>query len=72
MPLFQNRQKVFGANRTPEVRMKTLMELIWDAAKNPILFILAIAAAISLVLGLGVEGNVDTGGMQSSHCFELC
>ncbi|EDQ88387.1 uncharacterized protein MONBRDRAFT_9247 [Monosiga brevicollis MX1] len=59
-----NRAHVFGANKTPDVDAKTLLELMWEAAQDPILLVLGIAAIISLILGIEVEGHADTGWIE--------
>ena len=57
----EERQHVFGANRTPDVRSKNLFELMWEAFQDPILIVLMVAAIISLILGIEVEDKPDTG-----------
>ena len=49
---FVDRRRVFGNNRLPEKKSKTLLELAWITYNDKILILLTIAAIVSLALGL--------------------
>lgn len=49
---FADRVRVYGENRTPLRKPKTLLQLIWMAYQDKVLWILSIAAIVSLALGL--------------------
>lgn len=49
---YLDRQRVFGDNRLPEKKSKTLLQLAWIALQDKVLILLSIAAVISLALGL--------------------
>ncbi|KAL2161063.1 hypothetical protein VTH06DRAFT_8776 [Thermothelomyces fergusii] len=56
---FADRRRVFGDNRLPEKKPKSLLELAWIAYNDKVLILLTVAAVVSLALGLyqtfGVE-----------------
>eukprot|EP00730_Choanoeca_flexa_P001794 TRINITY_DN10785_c0_g1_i2.p1 TRINITY_DN10785_c0_g1~~TRINITY_DN10785_c0_g1_i2.p1 ORF type:complete len:1367 (+),score=394.58 TRINITY_DN10785_c0_g1_i2:109-4209(+) len=58
------RSEVFGLNKTPEVKPRSLLQLMWDAAKDPILIVLAVAAVLSILLGVFAEDNTETGWIE--------
>ena len=49
---FQDRKRVFGDNRLPEKKSKTILQLAWIALQDKILILLSVAAVVSLALGL--------------------
>ncbi|AEO67487.1 uncharacterized protein THITE_53748 [Thermothielavioides terrestris NRRL 8126] len=49
---FADRRRVFGANRLPEKKSKSLLELAWIAYNDKVLILLTVAAVVSLALGL--------------------
>jgi Ca2+-transporting ATPase len=49
---FADRKRVFGDNRLPEKKSKTLLELAWITYNDKVLILLTIAAVVSLALGL--------------------
>lgn len=49
---FIDRTRVFGTNRLPEKKSKTLLELAWITYNDKILILLTVAAVVSLALGL--------------------
>lgn len=49
---FQDRKRVFGDNRLPEKKSKTILQLAWIALQDKILILLSAAAVVSLALGL--------------------
>ncbi|KAJ9136606.1 Calcium-transporting ATPase [Pleurostoma richardsiae] len=51
-PGFSDRQRVFGDNRLPEKKSKSLLELAWITYNDKVLILLTIAAVVSLALGL--------------------
>ncbi|KAH7124983.1 hypothetical protein B0J13DRAFT_647057, partial [Dactylonectria estremocensis] len=50
--LFIDRKRVFGDNRLPDRKSKSLLQLAWIALQDRVLILLSIAAVISLSLGL--------------------
>lgn len=49
---FADRKRVYGENRLPERKSKSLLELMWIAIQDKVLILLSIAAVVSLALGL--------------------
>ncbi|BDD54720.1 hypothetical protein MAP00_000315 [Monascus purpureus] len=49
---FADRKRVFGINKLPEKKIKTIWELAWIAYNDKVLILLTIAAIISLALGI--------------------
>jgi Ca2+-transporting ATPase len=49
---FADRQRVFGINRLPEKKLKSIWELVWIAYNDRVLILLSIAAAVSLAVGI--------------------
>jgi magnesium-transporting ATPase (P-type) len=47
-----DRKRVFGMNRLPERKSKSLLQIMWITFNDKVLIILTIVAAISLALGL--------------------
>ena len=45
------RLRLYGANRIDEQKSKSLWQTLWDQLKNPLVMLLAIAAALSAVYG---------------------
>ncbi|KAJ7391328.1 ATPase, Ca transporting, plasma membrane [Desmophyllum pertusum] len=62
----ENRKKVFGCNFIPPKPPKTFFQFLIDALKDTILIILAVAAIVSLILGIFApeecEGSEDNTG----------
>jgi len=50
--LYVDRKRIFGENRLPEKKTKSLLEIMWITFNDKVLIILSIVAAISLNLGL--------------------
>lgn len=51
-PSLQEREELYGVNRIPLKKTKTILELMWLALQDKVLIILSIAAVISLALGI--------------------
>ncbi|KKK16556.1 hypothetical protein P175DRAFT_0432081 [Aspergillus ochraceoroseus IBT 24754] len=49
---FTDRRRIFGENKLPEKKTKTILELAWIAYNDKVLILLTIAAIISLALGI--------------------
>ncbi|OZJ02550.1 hypothetical protein BZG36_04504 [Bifiguratus adelaidae] len=49
---FPQRKQVFGRNVLPDVKSKSLLQLMWEALQDRILILLSCAALISLTIGL--------------------
>lgn len=49
---FADRRRIFGDNRLPERKIKSIWELAWIAYNDKVLILLTIAAIISLALGI--------------------
>jgi Ca2+-transporting ATPase len=47
-----DRQRVFGTNKLPEKKLKSIWELVWIAYNDKVLILLSIAAVISLAVGI--------------------
>lgn len=46
------RKRIFGSNRLPEKRIKSILDLMWNAFNDKVLLLLTIVATISLAVGL--------------------
>ncbi|KAJ5578083.1 ATPase P-type K/Mg/Cd/Cu/Zn/Na/Ca/Na/H-transporter [Penicillium hispanicum] len=49
---YGDRRRIFGTNKLPERRLKTILELAWIAYNDKVLILLTIAAIISLAVGI--------------------
>ena len=49
---FSDRRRVFGINKLPERKLKSIWELVWIAYNDKVLIVLSIAAAVSLTVGI--------------------
>ncbi|KAL4886566.1 hypothetical protein BJY04DRAFT_213327 [Aspergillus karnatakaensis] len=49
---YSDRKRVFGPNRLPEKKTKSILELAWIAYNDKVLILLTVAAIISLALGI--------------------
>jgi P-type Ca2+ transporter type 2C len=49
---FTDRRRIFGENRLPDKKQKTIFELAWQTYNDKVLILLTIAAVVSLALGL--------------------
>jgi Ca2+-transporting ATPase len=49
---FADRQRVFGTNKLPEKKLKSIWELVWIAYNDKVLILLSFAALVSLVVGI--------------------
>ncbi|KAL1961951.1 hypothetical protein VTN77DRAFT_732 [Rasamsonia byssochlamydoides] len=49
---FADRKRIFGTNRLPAKKIKSIWELAWIAYNDKVLILLTIAAVISLALGI--------------------
>lgn len=49
---FADRRRVFGINKLPEKKLKSIWELVWIAYNDRVLILLSIAAAVSLAVGI--------------------
>ncbi|KAH7132844.1 hypothetical protein EDB81DRAFT_806577 [Dactylonectria macrodidyma] len=50
--LFCDRKRIFGDNRLPDRKNKSLLEIAWTIYNDKVLILLTIAAVVSLALGL--------------------
>lgn len=57
----QARVSTFGPNFVQDQKPKTILELMAEAMQDPVLIILLVAASVSLILGVTVEGEPATG-----------
>ncbi|RKP25553.1 hypothetical protein SYNPS1DRAFT_15497 [Syncephalis pseudoplumigaleata] len=55
----ENRVRVYGVNKLPEHKMKSLLVFIWHALQEKILIVLTIAAIVSLGLGIYQDQTQD-------------
>lgn len=58
---YSERKRIYGFNRLPEKKAKTILELAWIAYNDKVLILLTIAAVISLALGI-YQSVTATGG----------
>ncbi|KAL4766981.1 calcium ion P-type ATPase [Aspergillus nidulans var. acristatus] len=49
---FVDRQRVFGTNKLPEKKLKSIWVLMWIAYNDKVLILLSIAAVVSLAVGI--------------------
>lgn len=49
---FTDRRRIYGTNKLPERKLKTIWELAWIAYNDKVLILLTIAAIISLAVGI--------------------
>lgn len=49
---FADRKRIFGINKLPEKKIKSIWELAWIAYNDKVLILLTVAAIISLALGI--------------------
>lgn len=49
---FGDRKRIFGENRLPEKKAKTIWQLAWIAYNDKVLILLTVAAVVSLALGI--------------------
>lgn len=49
---FSDRKRIYGLNKLPEKKPKSILELAWIAYNDKVLILLTIAAVISLALGI--------------------
>ncbi|KAJ5180659.1 ATPase P-type K/Mg/Cd/Cu/Zn/Na/Ca/Na/H-transporter [Penicillium capsulatum] len=49
---FKDRRRIFGDNKLPERKLKTIWELAWIAFNDKVLILLTVAAVISLAVGI--------------------
>ncbi|KAL8278631.1 hypothetical protein RQP46_008923 [Phenoliferia psychrophenolica] len=62
------RERVYGANRTPQRKGKSLLRLMWMAYQDKVLIILSIAAVVSLALGLYQDLGTPPTKFESTRC----
>ena len=60
---FSDRKRVFGANRLPDKKIKSIWELAWIAFKDKVLILLTVAALISLAVG--IYQSIDASGGEA-------
>eukprot|EP00052_Salpingoeca_macrocollata_P027037 m.254621 g.254621 ORF g.254621 m.254621 type:complete len:1271 (-) comp22682_c3_seq6:83-3895(-) len=58
------RQRLYGANRIPTSKSKSIWQLMWDALQDTTLIILVIAGVLSLVLELTIGNDPDVGWIE--------
>ncbi|GLA67502.1 ATPase, Ca transporting, plasma membrane [Aspergillus tubingensis] len=49
---FVDRRRVFGINKLPKKKLKSIWELVWIAYNDKVLILLSIAAVVSLAVGI--------------------
>lgn len=49
---FSDRRRVFGINKLPERKLKSIWELVWIAYNDKVLILLSVAAVVSLAVGI--------------------
>ncbi|CDM28491.1 hypothetical protein DTO013E5_1052 [Penicillium roqueforti] len=64
---FVDRRRIYGDNRLPERKLKTIWELAWIAYNDKVLILLTIAAIVSLAVGIPQSlhpANPDEPGVE--------
>ncbi|KAJ5511682.1 ATPase P-type K/Mg/Cd/Cu/Zn/Na/Ca/Na/H-transporter [Penicillium expansum] len=64
---FADRRRIFGDNRLPERKLKTIWELAWIAYNDKVLILLTVAAVVSLAVGIPQSlhpANPDEPGVE--------
>ncbi|KAJ5332512.1 ATPase [Penicillium brevicompactum] len=64
---FTDRRRVYGDNKLPERKLKTIWELAWIAYNDKVLILLTVAAVISLAVGIPQSlhpANPDEPGVE--------
>ncbi|KAI5476993.1 Ca2+-transporting ATPase [Pseudohyphozyma bogoriensis] len=69
----EERVRVYGVNRTPTKKTKSLLQLMWMAYQDKVLLILSVAAIVSLALGLYQDLGTPPDTYESTSCANnLC
>lgn len=61
---FDDRKRIFGDNVLPERKPKSILQLMWMAYNDKVLFVLTVAAIIALALGLYQALGTEEGGVE--------
>lgn len=64
---FFDRRRIYGDNKLPERKLKTIWELAWIAYNDKVLILLTVAAAVSLAVGIPQSlhpANPDEPGVE--------
>ncbi|KAK5168038.1 plasma membrane calcium [Saxophila tyrrhenica] len=61
---YDDRKRIFGDNRLPQKKTKTIFELMWLAYNDKVLIVLTVAAVIALSLGLYQALGTEEGGYE--------
>lgn len=64
----EERIRVYGANRIPERKSKTLLQLMWAAYQDKVLIVLSVAAVVSLALGIYQSVGAPPKTYESTRC----
>ncbi|KAM0750630.1 putative calcium-transporting ATPase [Meredithblackwellia eburnea MCA 4105] len=64
----EERVRVYGVNRTPTRKGKSLLKLMWMAYQDKVLLILSVAAVVSLALGLYQDLGTPPDTYESTRC----
>ncbi|KAJ5816032.1 ATPase P-type K/Mg/Cd/Cu/Zn/Na/Ca/Na/H-transporter [Penicillium robsamsonii] len=65
--VFADRRRIYGDNKLPERKLKTIWELAWIAYNDKVLILLTVAAAVSLAVGIPQSihpANPDEPGVE--------
>ncbi|KAK4050298.1 plasma membrane calcium [Microbotryomycetes sp. JL201] len=65
---FEERTRVYGANRVPAKKSKSFLALCWAAYTDKVLLILSVAAIVSLALGIYQSVGVEPHTYPSTRC----
>lgn len=63
-----DRRRIYGENRIPQRKPKTLLQLMWIAFQDKILWLLSVAAVISLALGIYQAVGAPPHYIESPEC----
>ncbi|KAI9010206.1 PMCA-type calcium-translocating P-type ATPase, partial [Hyaloraphidium curvatum] len=71
-PPIPRRQEIYGVNRLPEQKSKSIFELMWLAAQDKTIILLSVAALVSLAFGLwqDFDPNINQNDEPKVHWVE--
>ena len=64
----QDRKRIYGENRIPARKQKSLLHLMWLAFQDKIIILLAVAAVVSLALGIYQDVGQPPKTYESPEC----
>lgn len=64
----EDRQRIYGANKHPPPKSKSLLQLMWIAYQDKVLLLLSVAAVVSLALGIYQDVGQPPDTYQAPGC----